>query len=101
MRVIEKAVFSSTSVYNYMNEVEIAPHLLIELMQPEVESLLHVLPSIVESELDAVAPRHNGDKLTTHALSLKGLDGNHLRVTKSERRREGRREGGEERERKW
>ena len=68
-------------------------------MQPELESLLHVLPSIVEGELDTVAPRHDGDKLTTHALSLKSLDGNHLRGARSKRRREGGRR--KEREKKW
>ena len=55
-------------------------YLLVQLVQSEVQGLLHVLLPVLVGELDVATPRNNGDKLAIHALALKGLNGNHLHV---------------------
>lgn len=52
--------------------------LLIQFMESEVQSLLHKVPPVLKSQFKVGAPWHNGNKLPTHALSFKRLNGYHL-----------------------
>ena len=49
-------------------------------MESKVQGLLNKLLPVLVGELNVATSWNNGDKLSTHALALKGLNGDHLCV---------------------